>query len=310
MTWVMPFPEKTITGEYGTMSDYRRKNGLQAHSGTDWSPAGSNKGKTLIPSIASGTIKLAQWSKFLGWVVVQSAADKDGKIWYIGYCHLKCDKCGINCKGGHSADLALKVKVGDKVKAGDVSHGLTMGNTGLSSSGVHLHATLAKTIKGVFGMTKDKYDLKKMIIENGGAAAPKVTKKEAKAIIKGTPTPAAPKAEATPEPKVSEVKPLVADTSKELTVEDWKKFQEILKRDHGYAGAIDGEPGSLTYKALQRSVVANGYNGAVDGVPGVNTYKGVQRRLIAKGIYEGRVDGSWGPQTISALREAINKNMY
>jgi hypothetical protein len=306
----MPFPEKSITGEYGTMSDYRRKNKMQAHSGTDWAPAGSNKGKTLIPAIADGTIKLAKWSDILGWVVVQTAADKNGKIWYIGYCHLSCAKHGINCKGGHDEDLALKVKVGDKVKAGDVSHGLTIGNTGLASSGAHLHATLGKTVKAVFGMTADKSDLKKAIIANGGAVAPKVTKKEAKAIIKGEAPKPAEKVEEKPVAKVEEVKPLVADTSRELTVEDWKKFQEILKRDHGYAGAIDGEPGVMTYKALQRSVVANGYNGAVDGIPGANTYKGVQRRLIAKGVYEGRVDGSWGPQTISALREAINKNLY
>lgn len=308
MTWVMPFPEKSITGEYGTMSDYRRKNGLQAHSGTDWSPAGSNKGKTLIPAIADGTIKLIHYSKFLGWVVVQSAADKDGKIWYIGYCHLKCKTHGINCKGGHDAAAALDVKLGDKVKAGDVSHGMTMGNTGLSSSGVHLHATLAKTVKGVFGMTKDKFDLKKAIYANGGGAvAPKVDKKTAKAIIKGTAPKAAP---ATPTAKPQEVKPLVADASRELTVDDWKKFQEILKRDHGYAGVVDGVPGKQTWSAVQRSVVAHGYRGPIDGDPGPNTYRGVQRRLVAKADYEGRIDGSWGPQTIASLRKVINENKY
>lgn len=168
MSWIMPFPEKAITGEYGTMSDYRRKKGMQAHSGTDWAPAGSRNGKTLIPAIANGTIKLTQFSKILGWVVVQTAADKDGKIWYIGYCHLKCNKCGINCKGGHDASQAFKIKVGDKVKAGDTSHGLTCGTSGLASSGVHLHATLGKTVKAVFGMTRDKYDLKKAIKDNSG----------------------------------------------------------------------------------------------------------------------------------------------
>lgn len=312
MTWVMPFPEKSITGEYGTMSAYRRKNGLQAHSGTDWSPAGSNKGKTLIPSIASGTIKLIHYSKFLGWVVVQTAADKDGKIWYIGYCHLKCKTHGINCKGGHDAAAAVDVKLGDKVKAGDVSHGLTMGNTGISSSGVHLHATLAKTVKGVFGMTKDKFDLKKAIYANGGGAvAPKVDKKTAKAIIKGTAPKAKEEAAAPVMPaKSAEPAPTPVANVGTLSQDDWKKFQEILKRDHGYAGAIDGVPGGMTYKALQRSVAAHGYSGPVDGEPGTNTYKGVQRRLIAKGVYEGRVDGSWGPQTIAALREAINKNIY
>ena len=315
MSWVMPFPESAITGEYGTMSAYRKKNGLQAHSGTDWSPAGSNKGKTLIPAIANGTIKLIHWSKFLGWVVVQTAMDADGKtIWYIGYCHLSCKKCGINCKGGHDASEALSVKLGDKVVAGDTSHGLTMGNTGASSSGVHLHATLAKTVKGVFGMTKDKYDLKKAIKANGGAAAPVVTKKEAKAAAKvekkaakvaaKTPTPV--QKPATPAPAPA---PAPAQVSG-LSVDDWKKMQEILKRDHGYAGAIDGEPGSMTYKALQRSVVAHGYNGPIDGEPGRNTYKALQRRLVAKGIYEGRVDGDLGSASYKAWKEAIDKNVY
>lgn len=306
MTWLMPFPEKTITGEYGTLSDYRRKNKMQPHSGTDWAPGGSNKGKTLIPAIADGTIKLVQWSKVLGWVVVQTAADKDGKIWYIGYCHLACKKCGINCKGAHGPEIALSVKVGDKVTAGDVTHGMTIGNTGNASSGAHLHATLGKAVKDVFGPTTSKSDLKKAIIANsGGAVAPKVDKKTAKAIIKGE----APKT-TQPAPAATEVKPLVADNSKELTVDDWKKFQEILKRDHGYAGAIDGAPGKNTWMAIQRSVAAYGYAGAVDGDPGINTYKGVQKRLVARADYEGRIDGSWGPQTTAALRNAIVTNKY
>ena len=168
MSWVMPFPEKSITGEYGTMSAYRRKNKMQAHSGTDWAPAGSRKGTTLLPMVADGTIKLTQYSRILGWVVVQTAMDNAGKVWYIGYCHLKCNKCGINCKGGHDASQAFKVKVGDKVKAGDTSHGITLGTSGVASSGVHLHATAGKTVKAVFGMTRDKSDLKKLIQQNAG----------------------------------------------------------------------------------------------------------------------------------------------
>lgn len=310
MSWVMPFPEKATTDEYGTLSAYRKKNKMQPHSGTDWSPAGSNKGKTLIPAVADGKVKLIQWSNILGWVVVQSATAKDGKVWYIGYCHLKCNKCGINCKGGHDAHLAFKFEVGHALKAGDVSHGMTIGNSGTASSGAHLHATASKAVKGVFGVTADKVDLKKLILKNGdGAVAPKVDKKTAKAIIKGEVKPEAAKAETAPAP-ATEVKPLVADSSKELTVDDWKKFQELLKRDHGYTGAIDGNPGKNTWSAIQRSVAAYGYTGPIDGAPGANTYKGVQRRLVARADYEGRIDGTWGPQTIAALRGAISSNKY
>lgn len=388
MTWVMPFPENTITGEYGTMSAYRKKHGLQPHSGTDWAPAGSNKGKTLIPAIADGEVALIHYSKFLGWVVVQTAMDKAGQKWYIGYCHLKCKTHGINCKQKHDPSTALDVKLGDKLTAGDTSHGMTMGTSGVSSSGVHLHATLSKRVKGVFGVTKDKFDLKKAIKANAGPGPEKDVKVElvpkngnvvvkitgfpkgyhmrlrkdgqsvwaknvkadkvqmkgvtlkgkhtlsleingmafwketvesGKAVAKSAPpamdhervikeqTAAAakpePKVEAKPEP----AKPVQVSS---LSVDDWKKMQEILKRDHGYGGVVDGVPGGLTYKALQRSVVAHGYSGPVDGDPGTNTYKALQKRLVAKGTYEGRIDGNLGPATYTAWKEAIDKNLY
>lgn len=389
MTWVMPFPENSITGEYGTMSAYRKKHGLQAHSGTDWAPAGSNKGKTPIPAVADGEVALIHYSKFLGWVVVQTAMDKAGQKWYIGYCHLKCKTHGVNCAQKHDPAQALDLKLGDKFKAGDISHGMIMGTSGKSSSGVHLHATLAKTVKGVFGMTKDKFDLKKHIKMNSGPGPEKdvvvtLTPKNGNVVIKidkfpigydlrlrkdgksawaktvkldktqvkgitltgkhvlsleingmpfwtetvekgAKPKKAAPKpdyqrviaeqtaAAAKPEPKSEPAPtptPAAPVTVSSLSVDDWKKFQEILKRDHGYAGVIDGVPGGLTYKALQRSVAAHGYSGPVDGQPGGMTYKGLQRRLVAKGTYEGRVDGNLGPATYTAWKAAIDKNVY
>lgn len=197
MSWIMPFPEKAITGEYGTMSDFRRKNKMQAHSGTDWAPAGSNKGKTAIPAIATGTIKLVQWSNVLGWVVVQSAMDKDKKVKYIGYCHLACNKCGINCKGNHDSNVAITLKVGDKVKAGDTV--AFIGNTGSASSGAHLHATLSDRLKGVFGVTADKQDLKKAIKANAGSAKPAAAPEKPSA---------APKEAVAPAPKVEAPKPV------------------------------------------------------------------------------------------------------
>jgi murein DD-endopeptidase MepM/ murein hydrolase activator NlpD len=104
---------------------------------------------TKIPAIARGTVKLVQFSKVLGWVLVQSAMDKEGKIWYIGYCHLKSEPT---------------LKVGDRVAVG-APVGL-VGNTGGASSGPHLHATLSRQVKGVFGPTSTKADLHKAIKEN------------------------------------------------------------------------------------------------------------------------------------------------
>jgi murein DD-endopeptidase MepM/ murein hydrolase activator NlpD len=95
---------------------------------------------TPIPAIDSGTIVLQQFSKVLGNVSVQRVADKEGKLWFVGYCHLQ----------------APGLDVGTKVKEGDVIG--KVGNTGSASSGPHLHLTVSKELKGVFGPTSVKID--------------------------------------------------------------------------------------------------------------------------------------------------------
>lgn len=183
--WAMPFPEKRVTGHFGKIRTFKGapKN---PHRGTDW----SLKNGEFIPFITDGKIMLIQYSKILGWVVVQSAKDSEGKIWYIGYCHLKEEPKGL-AKG----DV---VKCGDKVIKG--------GNTGSASSGPHLHATLSNSIKGVFAGSV--FDLFKKIKEEGGtdpvpaakgkkAAAPKAAPKAAPAAPAAAPkaAPVAPKVE-------------------------------------------------------------------------------------------------------------------
>lgn len=131
-----PFAPKFITGRFGTMSEFRRKNNLQAHSGVDWArPEG-----TPIPSVANGTIVLQQWSNVLGNVSVLRVMGNDKKLYYFGFCHLQ--EPGL--------------PVGTKVKLGEVIG--KVGNTGSSSSGPHLHLTLGQTIKSVFGPTSVKQD--------------------------------------------------------------------------------------------------------------------------------------------------------
>lgn len=153
----LPFPESTITGHYGTMSEYRKAHGMQAHSGTDFAPKGSNKGKTPIPAVGNGTIKIAKWSNVLGWNIVQTVWDsKKKKTAFVGYSHLSCNKHGINCKGGHDASEALTLKVGDKVSEGDAIG--VLGNTGSASSGCHLHLTIGWTERAIYGATSDKFD--------------------------------------------------------------------------------------------------------------------------------------------------------
>ena len=131
-----PFEPKFITGRFGTLSEFRRKNGMQPHSGVDWArPEG-----TPIPSVANGTIVLQQWSDVLGNVSVLRVMGKDKALYYVGFCHLKAEG----------------LRVGTKVKEGDVI-GL-VGNTGSASSGSHLHLTVSKELKGVFGPTSVKQD--------------------------------------------------------------------------------------------------------------------------------------------------------
>jgi murein DD-endopeptidase MepM/ murein hydrolase activator NlpD len=146
MTWKLPFPDKFMTGAFGTRSKYRIANNLGPHRGTDYAP-GVNK---IIPSIAPGTLRLLQWSNVLGWVAVYSAWH-DGKTWYIGYCHLSCAKHGPECKGpkklgAHSPFTTTKV--GDKKELGEPVG--RVGNTGSASSGAHCHITLSRSLKGVF----------------------------------------------------------------------------------------------------------------------------------------------------------------
>jgi murein DD-endopeptidase MepM/ murein hydrolase activator NlpD len=172
----LPFPESTITGVYGSMSEFRRKNGLQAHSGTDFAPKGSNRGKTAVPAVGNGTVRLLQWSSVLGWVIVQTVWDsKKKKAAYVGYCHMSCKTHGVNCRGGHDASLALDLKVGQKLTEGQ-SVGI-MGNTGSATSGVHLHLTISWTVKGVFGATSDKFDFVEWVKAQGVPAKKTVTPK-------------------------------------------------------------------------------------------------------------------------------------
>jgi murein DD-endopeptidase MepM/ murein hydrolase activator NlpD len=130
----LPFHFSKITGRFGTLSEYRRRNNMQPHSGLDFAmPEG-----TPIPALANGTVVLNQFSKILGHVLVLRVMGKDGKIYFIGYCHLQF----------------IGLATGTKVKEGQTIG--TVGNSGSASTGAHLHMTVSKELRGVFGSTSVK----------------------------------------------------------------------------------------------------------------------------------------------------------
>lgn len=158
--FMLPYPDKLLTGHFGKIRTINGKK-TQPHRGTDW---GVKRG-TPIPAIADGTVQLVQFSKILGWVLVQSVRGNDGKVMYVGYCHM---------------DTEPTLKVKDKLKMGQEIG--KIGNTGMSS-GPHLHATLSPTVKGVFsGVVIDlyKYIQEQLESPSTGSTAPKKTETKPK----------------------------------------------------------------------------------------------------------------------------------
>lgn len=139
--FMFPFPDSAITGHFGKIRTIRGKK-TNPHRGTDWAA----KRGTPIPAVSAGTVKLVQYSKVLGWVLVQTVYGKDRKTKYVGYCHMK---------------VKPAYKVGDKLKMGQ-----TIGKVDTEgySTGPHLHGTLSDSLKGVF--YGNVYDLYKYLSDN------------------------------------------------------------------------------------------------------------------------------------------------
>ena len=139
--WQHPFSESTITSRFGSMA--RRKT---PHRGTDYAPGAND----LIPAVTDGECIAVQWSRILGWVMIQKAST--GKH-YVGYCHLSCNQHGINCQGPSQhpdgSTCMVRLKPGHMLKMGDPAG--RVGNTGSASRGTsHLHMTLGTSPKSPF----------------------------------------------------------------------------------------------------------------------------------------------------------------
>ena len=147
--FIFPFPDSAITGHFGKVRTIRGKK-TNPHRGTDW---GVKRG-TPIPAVSEGSVKLVQYSKVLGWVLVQTVYGNDKKTRYVGYCHMK---------------IKPTLKVGARLKMGQT---IGLVDTEGYSTGPHLHATLSTSVKGVFyGTVLDLYKYLSENVEKPSASA-------------------------------------------------------------------------------------------------------------------------------------------
>ncbi|GAB3120441.1 hypothetical protein GCM10027160_36560 [Streptomyces calidiresistens] len=87
------------------------------------------------------------------------------------------------------------------------------------------------------------------------------------------------------------------------TTDEARKLQSYLRTFyfHDSTGSIDGQSGTNSWKAMQRSLGNFGYTGAIDGVVGGGTISALQRLLRSYGC-DGRIDGIAGPATRAAFK--------
>ena len=147
--FMFPFPDSALTGHFGKVRTINGKK-TSPHRGTDWAA----KRGTPIPAVSDGTVKLVQYSKVLGWVLVQTVMGKDRKTRYVGYCHMK---------------IKPTLKFGARLKMGQT---IGLVDTEGYSTGPHLHATLSTSVKGVFyGTVLDLYKYLSENVEKPSASA-------------------------------------------------------------------------------------------------------------------------------------------
>lgn len=118
-----PAKPTRLTDKFGTHSELRKKLGLGAHRGIDYSVA---EGTPLV-AVGTGRVKnIGQTSVLGNFIEISAPVIVKGKmvVKIFGYYHLRDDQ-------------SLTHKVGDPVKGGEVL--CHAGNTGSATSGAHLH---------------------------------------------------------------------------------------------------------------------------------------------------------------------------
>lgn len=148
--WQHPMPKSYITAQFGATAGRK-----SPHRGTDYA---SPKTKDLIRAVTAGEVVKIDYSKCLGWYIVQKTNDEG---LYVGYAHLNCAKHGTECDGKDHNDGSTcmkNLKVGDKLKINQPVG--RQGNSGDCSRGDHVHATIHKTPDPRYAKT---FDIEKFI---------------------------------------------------------------------------------------------------------------------------------------------------
>jgi peptidoglycan hydrolase-like protein with peptidoglycan-binding domain len=93
-----------------------------------------------------------------------------------------------------------------------------------------------------------------------------------------------------------------------LSTQQAKNVQCFLRTSPAsYTGAIDGQLGTNSWKAMQRWLREYwDYNDSIDGDPGPNTVRALQRMLAFGWDYNDSIDGDPGPNTRAAFKRFAN----
>lgn len=300
--------QQPIDGAYGKTWKITSKMGWRIHpvkkskkhhNGTDI--AGLNRDPVYIEAFADGRVIKARKSNAAG----------GGFGWYVVLRHM-IDGQYYTSLYAHMVPNSFQVKVGQKVKAGDVLG--KMGTSGMST-GRHLHWEIWKG--KTHGWSADGKGFVEPVAFTKALIEAQKQKNFADVAAdpdeKPAPAPVHEPVKKVTRTKVSKPvakKPAVSpkQTGK-LDKQTWLVWQKALK-SHGYTGKVDGLPGKLSWSAVQRSVVSHGYSGPIDGLPGKNTYMSLQRKLVAAGVYSGRIDGDMGALTCKALQKLLSTGKY
>lgn len=88
------------------------------------------------------------------------------------------------------------------------------------------------------------------------------------------------------------------------------RYVQCFLRTHpaNYTGAIDGQLGTNSWKAMQRWLAEYwNYNDSIDGIVGPNTIRALQRMLAFGWGYTDPIDGIAGPDTRAAFKRFANE---